>query len=77
LALILNANEAQTEHELMRPVLEALGHSFEVQVPLRTPRGVKRPDFVFYRSAARAANKNKTVDAGDLSQVFAVGGAKF
>ncbi|MFN8470236.1 MAG: Eco57I restriction-modification methylase domain-containing protein [Caldilineaceae bacterium] len=73
-----STNEAQTEHELVRPVLEALGHSFEVQVALRTPRGVKRPDFVFYRSAAaRAANKNKTVDESDLSQAFAVGDAKY
>ena len=28
-----STNEAQTERELVRPVLEALGHSFEVQAP--------------------------------------------
>lgn len=72
-----SAVEAQTEHDLVRPVLEALGHTFEVQVPLRTPRGVKRPDYVFYRSvAARNANKGKTVGETELGAAFAVGDAK-
>lgn len=32
-----SSNEAQTEYELVRPVLAALGHVFEVQLALRTP----------------------------------------
>ncbi len=28
-----STSEAQTERELVRPVLEALGHAFEVQAP--------------------------------------------
>jgi hypothetical protein len=36
-------NEAQTERDLVRPVLELLGHTFEVQAPLETPDGTKRP----------------------------------
>ena len=71
-----STNEAQTERELVRPVLEALGHAFEVHAPLRTPRGVKRPDFVFYRSpAALAANKYVMLEEGNLRQAFAAGGA--
>jgi hypothetical protein len=30
-------NEAQTEQEWMRPVLQELGHSFEVQASLKVP----------------------------------------
>src|SRR5438067_656975 len=53
-------NEAQTEHDLVRPILKALGHDFEVQPALKTPDGAKRPDYVLYRDpAALAANKNK------------------
>jgi len=74
-----SSNEAQTENELIRPVLPALGHSFEVQPALVTPDGTKRPDYVFYRDgAALTANKGHTLDdtlpqAGGL----AVGDAKY
>ena len=40
-----SSNEAQTEHGLVRPVLQALGHSFELQAPLQTPDGTKKPDY--------------------------------
>jgi len=36
-------NEAQIEKDLIRPVLAALGHTFEVQAPLATSDGTKRP----------------------------------
>jgi hypothetical protein len=42
-----STNEAQTERDLVRPVLEALGHTFEVQAALRTPKGTKKPDYLF------------------------------
>ncbi len=73
-----SANEAQTERELVRPVLEALGHTFEVQAPLQTPDGTKRPDYVFYRDAAALnANKNATLNEANLRPGgFAVGDAK-
>ncbi len=71
-------NEAQTERDLVRPVLEALGHTFEVQAALRTPRGTKKPDYVFYRNAAAlAANKDRVLDAAALATTaFAIGDAK-
>ena len=71
-------NEAQTEHELVRPVLAALGHTFEVQAALRTPKGTKKPDYLFYRDlAALSANKGKVLSAADLGAALAVGDAKY
>jgi hypothetical protein len=45
-AYVPSDNEAQTEEDLIRPVLSALGHTFEVQPALRTPDGTKKPDYV-------------------------------
>lgn len=71
--------EAQTEHDLIQPVLDVLGHVYEVQPALATPDGTKRPDYIFYRDlAARNANKNKTLDESLLqSSAYAVGDAKY
>ena len=74
-------NEAQTEEDLVRPVLRALGHegTYEVQPALDTPEGTKRPDYVFYRDAAsRDADKDLRLTDGILKErAFAVGDAKF
>ena len=43
-------NEAQTEHEFIQPLLEQLGHIFEVQPTLQA-QGPKRPDYAFFPSA--------------------------
>ena len=43
-------NEAQTEHEFIQPLLEQLGHVFEVQPTLQTSQGTKRPDYAFFPS---------------------------
>src|SRR6266545_7556165 len=60
--------EAQTEDELIKPVLRALGHTFEIQAALKTPDGTKKPDYIFYRDqAAMAANKSvKVLDEAAL-----------
>jgi type I restriction-modification system DNA methylase subunit len=72
-------NEAQTEEGLIRPVLRALGHAFEVQPALHTPLGTKRPDYVLYRDAqALGANKGATLDDARLrTGALAVGDAKY
>ena len=44
-------NEAQTEREFIQPLLEQLGHVFEVQPTLQTSQGTKRPDYAFFPSA--------------------------
>ncbi|MFV9505918.1 MAG: Eco57I restriction-modification methylase domain-containing protein [Oscillochloridaceae bacterium umkhey_bin13] len=70
-------NEAQTEHDLVRPVLQALGHHFEVQAALKTPKGTKKPDYIFYRDlAALTANKGRVLTEADLGAAVAVGDAK-
>lgn len=71
--------EAQTEDDLVKPILEALGHTFEVQAALSTPDGTKKPDYVFYTDlAARNANKGKTLNETLLqTSAFAVGDAKY
>ncbi|MDP9410423.1 MAG: type I restriction enzyme HsdR N-terminal domain-containing protein, partial [Actinomycetota bacterium] len=76
-----SANEAQTEEDLVRPVLRLLGHegTYEVQPALLTPEGTKRPDYVLYRDAAsREANKDTALTDELLrGRAFAVGDAKF
>ena len=71
--------EAQTEDDLIKPVLLALGHTFEVQAALTTPDGTKRPDYIFYRdTAARDARKNQVLNEQRLaSGALAVGDAKY
>jgi hypothetical protein len=67
-AYVPSDNEAQTEDELIRPVLRTLGHTFEVQAALKTPDGTKKPDYVFYRDlAALNANKNRTLLSEDAA----------
>ena len=43
-------NEGQTERRFIQPLLERLGHVFEVQPTLQTPQGAKRPDYAFFGS---------------------------
>src|SRR4051812_44567157 len=57
-------NESQTEENLIKPVLRALGHTFEIQAALRTPDGTKKPDYVFYRNQA-ALDSGKTIKVLD------------
>jgi hypothetical protein len=77
-AYVPSENEAQTEEDLIRPILRVLGHTFEVQPALKTPDGTKKPDYVFYRDlAALNTNKNRTLDEALLGgKAFAVGDAK-
>jgi hypothetical protein len=69
-AYVPSDNEAQTKEELIRPILRALGHTFEVQPALKTSDGTRKPDYVFYcDQAGLNANKNRTpADAEDLCQ---------
>ena len=71
--------EAQTEDDLVKPVLKRLGHSFEVQASLETPDGTKVPDYIFYRDqAAVVSNKGKKLNETLLhGRAFAVGDAKY
>lgn len=70
-------NEAQLEQEFVRPMLESLGHVFQVQPSLPTSEGVRRPDYAFFatREDKRQAGKHK----GKLDyfkKAIAIGDAK-
>lgn len=71
-------NEAQTEDNIIKPVLSLLGHVFEIQAPLATPHGTKKPDYVFYRGrTAKDALRGRVLDEERLRGVaYAVGDAK-
>lgn len=71
-------NEAQTEQDWIQPVLDALGHRFNVQVSIRTPLGSHRPDYIFYPDeASRQAQIGQgTLTEADLGGALAVGDAK-
>ncbi len=42
--------EAQTERQFIQPLLEQLGHIFEVQPTLQTSQGTREPDYAFFAS---------------------------
>jgi type I restriction-modification system DNA methylase subunit len=74
------ANEAQTESDWIRPVLTALGHTFEVQATLKMPgqASAQHPDYVFYASEElRQANRGRELDDRSAHYgALAVGDAK-
>lgn len=74
-----SSNEAQTEDELVKPVLKALGHLFEVQPSLKVPGSTNKPDYVFYNDQdALNANKNRVLtDHLPHEGAYAVGDAKY
>ena len=70
-------NEAQTEQEFIQPLLEQLGHVFEVQPTLHTSQGPKRPDYAFFLSnEARNAARSHTGPNQFFTAALAVGDAK-
>ncbi|MBC8263432.1 MAG: N-6 DNA methylase [Anaerolineales bacterium] len=70
-------NEAQTERDWIRPVLEALNHVFEVQPSIATPDGVRRPDYVFFPTKeARKSAKPLQGQEDYPATALAVGDAK-
>ena len=70
-------NEAQTEREFIQPLLEQLGHVFEVQPTLQTSQGTKRPDYAFFPSneVHNAARSHITTNEF-FKTALAVGDAK-
>ncbi|NJK81696.1 MAG: N-6 DNA methylase [Chloroflexaceae bacterium] len=78
-AHVPSTKEAQTEDDLIKPVLTALGHTFEVQVTLKSGALSFEPDYILYRdSAAVQHNKGKKLTAADLqATALAVAEAKY
>ena len=70
-------NEGQTERRFIQPLLERLGHVFEVQPTLQTPQGTKRPDYAFFASGdARDAAQSHINTNQFFQTALAVGDAK-
>jgi hypothetical protein len=71
--------EAQTEADLIRPVLDALGHTYEVQANLHVPGSTNSPDYVFFCDTdAKNAHKTVVLDKRlPESGGIAVGDAKY
>lgn len=73
-------NEAQTEEEWIRPILKVLGHVFNVQAPLKTPFGTRKPDYLLYPDEASrqvAKARSGAFDSAELrATALAVADAK-
>lgn len=70
--------EGQIERELIRPILEVLEHTFEVQATLQVPGASQYPDYVFYRDK-KVLNENKGKQLTEKllqASAIAVGDAK-
>jgi hypothetical protein len=73
-----NSNEAQLEHRLIRPVLQALGQRFEVQPSLPTAESVSRPDYALFRTDEERlrAKRQFEGEAEYFDRAIAIGDAK-
>ena len=70
-------NEAQTEREFIQPLLEQLGHVFEVQPTLQTSQGTKRPDYAFFASGDAHAAAQPHINTNSFFRTaLAIGDAK-
>ena len=70
-------NEPQTERELIQPLLEQLGHVFEVQPTLQSSQGTKRPDYAFFASRDAHQAAQTQVNTNEFFKTaLAVGDAK-
>ncbi len=70
-------NESQTERELIQPLLELLGHVFEVQPALQTSLGTKRPDYAFFESTDAHDTSKPHINTNEFFKTaFAIGDAK-
>ena len=73
----VHLNEAQTEQQFIRPLMEQLGHVFEVQPTLQTSQGTKRPDYAFFASAdAHTAAQSHVNTNQFFKTALAIGDAK-
>ena len=73
----VHLNEAQTEHEFIQPLLEQLGHTFEVQPSLHTSQGTRVPDYAFFASSdAHSAAQSHINTNQFFKTALAVGDAK-
>ena len=73
----VHLNEAQTEREFLQPLLEQLGHIFEVQPSLQTSQGTRVPDYAFFASSDAHSAAQPHINTNEFFKTaFAVGDAK-
>ena len=69
--------EAQTERQFIQPLLEQLGHIFEVQPTLQTSQGTREPDYAFFASESVLNTAQSHINTNQFfTASFAVGDAK-
>ena len=73
---IEQAAEGEVEERLIRPVLRALGHEFEVGPNVRSAEGTKTPDYGFFATVEDRAAADKAGIDGYWKHALAVGDAK-
>jgi type I restriction-modification system DNA methylase subunit len=73
-ALLSSLNEAQTEEEFIKPVLEILGFSYIAQVVTKTKGRAERPDYALFANDEQksAAYSNQTNESVFYHQVLAI-----
>lgn len=69
--------EASLEEEFIRPILDILGHVYEVQSPLPTSERVNRPDYAFFASSEGKSSAVQHLGTKEFwTRAVAVGDAK-
>ena len=69
--------EAQTERQFIQPLLEQLGHIFEVQPTLQTSQGTREPDYAFFASESVLNIAQSHINTNEFFKTaLAVGDAK-
>ena len=69
--------EAQTERQFIQPLLEQLGHIFEVQPTLQTSQGTREPDYAFFASESVLNTAQSHINTNQFFKTaLAVGDAK-
>jgi len=78
-ALLSSLNEAQTEEEFIKPVLEILGFSYIAQVVTKTKGRAERPDYALFANDEQklAAYPNQNNESVFYHQVLAIAEAKY
>ncbi|MGH2964472.1 MAG: Eco57I restriction-modification methylase domain-containing protein [Solirubrobacterales bacterium] len=75
---LAQANEAQCEEDLIRPVLRALGHQYLVQAGADGGRGVKNfPDYALFRNEEEREAARREVANHDYSRAIALAEGKY
>ena len=70
-------NEAQTEDEFIRPILDLLGYSFIVQTPAKGKTGTLTPDYALFADPAAQQKGYAEVKENNYSNVLAIADAKY